>query len=242
VVRRLRDNYFNDQQNWVMKKSILLYLFFVLIAFIGMIFGKSLSGPHLRVWDIENIILLLLGILAIALLPKAGLPAFSLSDASSRKKMLLPLLLGIGFGLLDLLVIEFILPHPPHSSLPPYTQPFPYSLFLYFSGALEIEVFYRLIPITVVMLVFNKYWGGRYFIPAFWVIALLTSLREPLEQWPDGPSWFVAYSLITGIAMNFLQAWYFRKEGFMASLIIRWGHYLIWHILNGIVIQFLIIH
>lgn len=224
-----------------MKKSILLYLFFVLITFIGMLFGKSLSLPGLRVWEITNVLLLLLGLPVIALLSKAGLPPLFRSEVSLRKILLLPMLLGIGFGLLDLLVIELILPHPVHTTLPPYTQPFPYSLFLYFSGALEIEVFYRLIPITLVMYLFNNYWGGRYSNQAFWIIAILTSLREPLEQWPSGPSWFVVYALLTGFAMNFLQAWYCRKEGFLASLSVRWGHYLIWHILNGMVIEFFII-
>lgn len=91
------------------------------------------------------------------------------------------------------------------------------------------------------MYLFNNYWGERYSNQAFWIIAILTSLREPLEQWPSGPSWFVVYSLVTGFAMNFLQAWYCRKEGFLASLSVRWGHYLIWHILNGMVIEYFII-
>jgi len=206
-----------------------------------MLFGKSLSLPGLRVWEITNVLLLLLGVPVIALLSKAGLPPLFWSEVSLRQILLLPMLMGIGFGLLDLLVIELILPHPVHTKLPPYTQPFPYSLFLYFSGALVIEVFYRLIPITLVMYLFNNYWGGRYSNQAFWIIAILTSLREPLEQWPDGQGWFMVYALASGFMMNFIQALFFKKAGFIASLSLRCGHYLVWHILNGIIIQYFIL-
>jgi hypothetical protein len=66
----------------------------------------------------------------------------------------------------------------------------------------------------------------------------LTSIREPLEQLPDGEYWFVGYSLITGLLMNYYQAVYFKKAGFLASLTVRLGHYLFWHILLGIYVQY----
>lgn len=146
-------------------------------------------------------------------------------------------MIGLAFGLLDLIIIELILPHPVHQELPPpYTQPFPYSIFLYFSGALEIEVFYRLIPITLVLAIASRINNGRYLNAAFWIIAVLTALREPIEQFPNGPNWFVIYALVSGFTMNLLQAYYFRKQSFIASLSIRLSHYFVWHILNGILI------
>ena len=41
----------------------------------------------------------------------------------------------------------------------------------------------------------------------------------------------------TGFAMNFLQAIALQRIGFWGSLFIRLGHYLIWHIANGIMIE-----
>jgi hypothetical protein len=56
---------------------------------------------------------------------------------------------------------------------------------------------------------------------------------------PSGETWFVTYALISGFAMNFLQAIYFKKAGFIANLSLRLGHYLIWHILLGIYVEWI---
>jgi hypothetical protein len=82
------------------------------------------------------------------------------------------------------------------------------------------------------------YAEGKYFNAFFWTGAILTSLREPLEQLPNGETLFVVYSLLTGFLMNFLQAIYYKKSGFLASLAVRLGHYLFWHILLGIYVQY----
>ena len=129
--------------------------------------------------------------------------------------------------------------HPePYTELPPFLQPFPYSIFLYFSGALEIEVFYRLIPITLILLLGKWFSDGKYFNIFLWSAIILTSLREPLEQLPNGEFWFVTYYFLTGFLMNYLQAIYFKNAGFLASLTLRLGHYLFWHILLGLYVQY----
>ncbi|HCL04881.1 MAG TPA: hypothetical protein DHW64_02490 [Chitinophagaceae bacterium] len=226
-----------------MKKSIIFYGVFLLIAVIGIFYGNSISNQfeNLRIWHFENIAFLLIGLPFIFLQERAGLPTIYNSEPSLSTKLFKPLLIGILFGVADLIVIELILNTTGHSSLPPYTQPFPYSLFLYSSGAFEIEVFYRLIPITLVLLIFSKIKNGAYQPQAFIAIAILTAIREPIEQFSAGAAWFVAYSLITGFGMNFLQAIYFRKYGWASSVYIRLGHYLIWHILNGVYIQYFVL-
>jgi hypothetical protein len=224
-----------------MKKSLLIYIMFILVASAGIIYGSTINYPNLRLWEFQNILLLLIGVPFLFLLPKANLKFSNGDELSTKQEILIPACIGIFFGLLDLLVIEFILPHEKHTSLPPYTQPFPYSIFLYFSGALEIELFYRLIPIAIILFAFNKFKEGKYFNQAFFVAAILTSIREPLEQMPGSPGWFIVYSLITGFAMNYLQAYFFKTQSFISSLSIRLGHYLIWHVLNGIVIQYMVL-
>jgi len=226
-----------------MRKSIIFYCLFLLIACIGIFYGNSISGQytHLRIWSFEHLAVLLVGLPFIFLQEKAGLPAAYNSHLSLGTKLFKPLLIGILFGIADIIVIECMLNNTPHTSLPPYTQPFPYSLFLYSSGAFEIEVFYRLIPITLVLFIFSKIKNGAYQYHAFMVMAVLTSLREPIEQLPSGTTWFIVYSITTGFAMNFLQAIFFKKQGWASSVYIRLGHYLVWHILNGIYIQYIVL-
>lgn len=221
------------------RNSLIFYFSFLAIAAAGIIYGSQLTNdyPDLRLWPWSNIALLLIGLPFVFLQKEVGLPAVWDDQIPLTKRILQPVLIGILFGLADWLLIEFFLRQEPHNGLPPYTQPFPYAIFLYSSGAFEIEVFYRLVPVTVVLLLFTKIKQGRYWIPAFWTIAILSSVREPFEQFPDGPAWFILYALISGFAMNFLQVWYYRKAGFSASLFLRLGHYLIWHIFNGWLIE-----
>lgn len=226
-----------------MRRTILAYLIFTAIAVVGIFYGKQIESANqgLRIWNLENIAMMLIGLPFALLLPRAGLPHFTPAPLISKKQILIPIMIGVIFGILDVIIIEWALPHSPHTTLPPYTQPFPYSLFLYFSGAFEIEVFYRLIPLTILLLFFHRYKNGKYVGAAFYTGAILTSLREPLEQWPQGPVWFVVYALTTGVGMNFIQALLFRREGFFSALSVRLGHYLIWHIANGVMIQYLLL-
>lgn len=217
----------------------MFYAAFLLLAAVGIVYGNTLHDPWpgLRLWDWSDWAWLLAGIPFLFLQAKAGLPEVWDERQRLRNRLYFPLGYGILFGLADLIIIEHILPHPPHSTLPPYTQPFPYSVFLYGSGGFEVEVFYRLIPITLGMLFLQRWREGRFAQAGFVTLAILTALREPLEQWPSGPAWFVAYALASGFAMNMLQALLLRKLGFAAPVAVRMGHYLIWHILNGILIQ-----
>ncbi len=227
--------------NLNVRKNLFTYLLFILIVVAGVFYGTQIGTlyPNLRLWNLENILLLTIGIPFIFFQTKAEFPNFWEPGISSKTRFVIPLLIGAGFGLLDLFVFKIILHPEPYSELPPFLQPFPYSIFLYFSGALEVEIFYRLIPLTLILLLGKWYKNGKYLNYFFWTAAALTALREPLEQLPDGGVLLLTYSLLTGFLMNFLQAIYFRKAGFLASLTLRLGHYLIWHILLGVYVQFL---
>ncbi|ULQ55215.1 hypothetical protein KJS94_11235 [Flavihumibacter rivuli] len=219
--------------------SLITYLVLVALTIIGLFYGRSITGQHefLRVWDWSNILLMLVGIPFILFQPEAGFPELWAPKVSNRQRIIQPVLIGVIFGLLDLLVVKVMMHPEPYTSLPPFLQPFPYSIFLYVSGAFEIEVFYRLIPLTLVMWLASRYKNGRHWETIFWVMACLTALCEPLEQFPSGSVAFILYAFLSGFLMNFLQALYFRKAGFLASLFLRLGHYLVWHILLGIYVE-----
>lgn len=220
--------------------NLIIYCLFILIAAVGIFYGNAIKSSHLflRIWNYENLLLLFVGIPFLFLQSNASLPNFLEVGISNKQRLLKPILIGSVFGLLDIIVIKLLLHPEPYTELPPFLQPFPYSIFLYFSGALEIEVYYRLIPLTIISLLGKWILNGKYFYIFLWTGIILTSLREPLEQFPNGELWYISYALFTGFLMNFLQAIYLKNAGFLASITLRLGHYLFWHIFLGIYVQY----
>ncbi|MGV3540765.1 MAG: hypothetical protein ACO1OQ_13205 [Rufibacter sp.] len=223
------------------KKSLLTYGFFLLLVLLSYFWGQSTlqEFPTIRLVTLDGLAWLLVAIPFLWIQPQAGLPNIWDSKVETKQRIWMPIAIGLVFGALDILVVKIILHPEPYTELPPFLQPFPYSLGLYFSGALYVEVFYRLVPITLVLWLEQKIWKGKYAVSAFWTMALLTSLRETLEQFPDGGEmWFVTYSWVACLAFNFLQAVYLKKGGFLAMLLIRLSHYLLWHILLGVYVEY----
>ena len=171
-----------------------------MIAFVGSLYGNAIRSNYsfLQVWDIQNVFLLLLGFPFLFLQTKAGLPNLWDAIVPNKQRLLSPAFIGAIFGILDNIVIKIILHPEPYTELSPFLQPFPYSGFLYSSGAFEIEVFYRLIPLTIILLVGKWVAKGKYFQACFWTGAVLTALREPLKQLPGEGKGLIIYSLITG--------------------------------------------
>ncbi|MCU0373799.1 MAG: hypothetical protein MUF24_00695 [Chitinophagaceae bacterium] len=223
------------------KSSIVFAGFVSLIIVATIITGNLLqqSGvAGLRIWPWQQL-WLVPAFFAVALLQqKAGLPPVT-SRFGRVPQRAAPWLWGIVFGLLDVLVIKIILHPEPYTSLPPFLQPFPYALLLFSSGAFEVDFTYRLLPLTVILL-FAGYATNaalrKYLIIG---IGILSSLAEPLLQLPGGAPWFIAYAFISGLAMNGLQYYFLVKNGFAACYAVRLGHYLVWHILLGLYVQFI---
>lgn len=222
-------------------QNLSLYLFFLFIAFIGILYGNSIKSNFLflRIWDPINLAFLALGFPFLIIQRKTGIPDFLEKRISNNSRFLQPIIIGFLFGLLDIFVFKIILHPQPYEELPPFLQPFPYSLFLFFSGALEIEVFYRLIPLSLFLIFGNWFFQGKYHTTFFVIGAILTSIREPLEQLPQGSLILIIYCFTSGFIMNYIQAIYIKKYGFLATFSIRLSHYFLWHILLGIYVQFI---
>lgn len=220
--------------------NLFVYLSFLVIALIGIFYGNAIKNEFefLRIWDTSNILLLLLGIPFLFLFDRLHIPNLWDNNIPFQNKLYWPIIIGAVFGLLDIFVLKILVHPEPYTSLPPYLQPFPYSLFLFFSGALEIEVFYRLIPISLILLISLVVKKNSYSNYFFWIASVLTAIREPLEQLPSEGTLLIIYSFFTGFLMNFFQAIYFKKYGFLSCLFIRLGHYLFWHILLGVYVEF----
>ncbi len=226
------------------KKSILVFTVLLLIAMITVVWGQSIAATQnsIRVWNWSSWLMLLAGLPFIFIQKEAGLPELLNTSVSNRQRFWQPLLIGFLFAIPDVIIVGFLMHPEPYTSLPPFLQPFPYSLSLYSSGALDIEIFYRLIPITLLLwLISEKLLKGKHREIVFWSVAILTAIREPLEQWPSGNTLFILYALGSGFAMNLWQAYQYKKAGFLGALMIRYGHYLIWHILLGVYIEFFVL-
>lgn len=210
------------------------------IIIITIIYGGVLEQPGIMVrkWEWNNLLLMLPILPLLFLQQKASLPGLNTINDKSYG-WISTFGVGILFGLLDVIIIKFILHPEPYQELPPFLQPFPYSTFLYTAGALEIELYYRMIPLTLFLLIDALVFKGRMRTVFIVSLAVITSCIEPLQQFPEGALWFIIYATVSGVAMN---AWQFRsylKYGFAASLAVRLGHYLIWHILLGIYVEFI---
>ncbi len=184
-------------------------------------------------------ILAVLGLGGLWLARRCGLPGFWNPDLPAFRKWLLPVLLGICFGVLaigvDALtgwtdVIERKL------GIPSIHIEFPASLLIYPGGAVIVNVIYYLIPIPLlVWLISSVLLRGRFREPVFWTVGALAAAIEPLTQdlsYP-GPAWVALVVLFSDYALNLAQVALFRRGGFFATVLLRVSFYLIWHVVWG---------
>lgn len=218
--------------------SLWLYAAFILLTVVTALVGSTLTAPAIRLFGVDGVLLVALGGLGIWLAPRTGFADLLDARVSGWQRFGRPLLIGLAFGLADLLLYKLVMHPEPVTSLTPFMQPFPYSILLYGSGALYTDCLYRLIPIPLLMWLI-----GRFLLHdqknerLFWVLAGLTSLVEPLEQLITDSPGLIIYSFGTGYAMNLLQAIFFRRYGFLAGLSIRLGHYALWHVGFGLAVE-----
>jgi hypothetical protein len=218
---------------------LLAYLPLPVLATVAFFVGRYLSADSaaIRLVGIDALMLAVVGMALVLLQPAAGLPQLVDPAVSSVQRWIVPLVIGAAFGCADVFVIEGVLRNTPHEFLPPYLQPFPYSLLLYGTGAVYIEVLYRLAPLTIILALARRFLKSGRMPVVFWIAAILLSMIEPIQQFVGEPAWFAVYAGITGFGMNLLQALYYRRSGWFGALAIRYGHYLIWHIALGIYVE-----
>ncbi len=186
----------------------------------------------------------LLGLLGAWLSSRTGFPDALAANISNRQRLFLPLLLGMGIALLEV-GVELIT----HGTRllaadlgGQFNVNFPASLIVYPSGVPMIEAYYRLFPLPFLLFVIsNLILRKRGQAATFWVLAIILSLLEPLSQMgsvalsqssrlPAGWEAMVIPAAVLTYALNLSQAFAFRRYGLLASVAIRLGEYLIWHI------------
>jgi hypothetical protein len=191
----------------------------------------------------------LIGLAGLWLADRTGfMPALD-PRVSNRQRYLIPLLIGGGIGavasILDLVThgTQFI---AENMGVDSFNTDYPLSLFVYTSGTVVVEAVFRLFLLPVLFwlisyVVLKKRWQEQ----TFWVLILIFSFLEPLGQlsgqmtpavMENFGQFFVMMflpMLLTNYPMGVVQAYVFRKSGFLASFTVRIGFYVIWHILYG---------
>jgi len=181
-----------------------------------------------------------LGLAGIWLSHRTGFPAAWDPAVPLRRRFAYPVLIGIALGVFLSIADSFVhwtATFARDSGLPSFNAPFPGSLLFYPGGAILVEVVYRLLPIPLLLWLFTVVSRGRGQEIAFWALAALTSLIEPVQQdLPDfraGTEIAVFLNFDGDYALNFTQAFMFRRYGFLTSIVVRVAFYLVWHVAYG---------
>jgi hypothetical protein len=180
-----------------------------------------------------------LGVAGVTLSERTGFPP-AWEKGSARSRLLIPALWGIGFGLLAIATdaaTGWTNALAAKLGQPSIHIPFPASVLIYPGGAVIVEILYRLFLIPVLLwIVSSLLLRGKGREATFWTLAALTSLLEPLGDLGlrDQGLPTMAAVFVQDYALNFTQAWIFRRRGFLAAIAVRVAFYVVWHVLRGL--------
>ena len=177
---------------------------------------------------------------AVWLGPRAGLPDLWDPNIPPRKRLLLPAVVGLGLGTVNLAVHAFTglaQSMAEAANVPSINAPFPASILFYSGGAIVVEALYRLIPITVLLwLIAGVILRKRGQATVFWGVALLASLLEPIGQMSMVAGHLPVVLVVgaTMYGMNLFEAYLLWRCGFLAPLAFRVAFYFVWHVVGGV--------
>jgi hypothetical protein len=182
-----------------------------------------------------------LGFIGIVLSHQTGFPAAWDDRVTNRQRFLIPATIGALLGLLQSALNNVFNWTGFFSQVVgrPFNPPWPGSVPFFTSGAIEVEVLYRLLPVSLLLwLVSSLLLRGRAQSQVFWVLAVLSSLLEPMDQdlrdlGTGAPVAQVGAGFAVDFALNFAQAVMFRRSGFLAAIVTRVAFYMVWHVAYG---------
>jgi|SRR5215469_10292852 len=224
--------------------DLMAYLAFVkiIITFAPAVFRSTVQAKVFA-WP-AIAIFTAIGFLGVFLADRTCFPSAWGGDLSAWRRFLTPTLWGLALGGLAIATdavtgwTELV---AAQMHLPSIHINWPASLLIYPGGAIIVEVIYRILLIPLLLwLVSSLILRGRSQEGVFWILAVLTSLLEPLSQDLNavlhGPQQFTfAIVFAEDFALNFVQASIFRKYGFLSAIWVRVVFYLLWHVLWPVV-------
>jgi hypothetical protein len=231
---------------WVRYNSIIIWLLLVaytgVVAFlVTVIFPvQFLDTTQSGFFEARGILALgVMGMIGVWISMYTGFPNAWDAKVTNRQRLLIPVVAGALFGALFLatdLITGLARLQQERFNIPATDLPFPASLFIYSAGAIFLEVVFRLLPIPLLLGLFSifvRHERAREIF--FWILAILTSLIEPASQSVGTqvlPPLAMGFVLLQQFGFNLLQAGFFRKYGYLASIIARIAFYVPYHYLG----------
>ena len=191
------------------------------------------------------LILAVMGFVGLLLARRTGFADIWDEMVSNRQRLLIPCIVGLIYGVVTvapLLLGESNRLHPLATGSDVHVK-FPLSIPYYVYGALLLEIFLRLFCVPLlVWLISSVILRGKWQTPVFWFAACVVAFYEPMPYMiedfagtrPFGYL-YVVFSTVIGslFISNVIAAYLFRRYGFLAPVVMRLSHYLIWHIIYG---------
>jgi hypothetical protein len=177
-----------------------------------------------------------LGLIGVWLSMHTGFPNAWDSKIKNRQRLVIPIVTGLLLGTLFLatdLVTGLSRLQQEQFNIPATDIAFPASVFVYSAGAIFLEVVFRLFTIPLLLgIAYLFVRDSKAREAAFWILAILTSLIEPLAQSPGTqllPPLALGFVLLQQFGTNMVQAAFFRKYGFVAAILVRVAFYVPFH-------------
>jgi len=223
--------------NWPqsIKPYVVLMVIMVILAGLQSALPLEINQGQQMSWVII-IVAALLGLVGLVLAPKAGFPEMWDPNISTKQRFWFPFVVGFGLGIIMVLFDQI---RPLGTEI---QTRFPDSLIVFLLAGLVEEIIVHLFLTTLlVWLISGVILRNRYQETIFWLVAVGVSILYWLLQISAINSYFPEkFSVTLAIQMLFIiattitvGAYYFRKSGFLAALSLRYGFYLIWHIIWG---------
>ena len=113
--------------------------------------------------------------------------------------------------------------------------PYPESLLFYPAMGFLVEVLFHVLPLAVLLLLFNTIFKTTASPLLVWVAMVIVALLEPTYQvmMDPYPIWALITVWVNLFLFNMLQLLTFRQYDFVSMFALRLFYYLFWHIIWG---------
>jgi hypothetical protein len=231
---------------WERYNSLIIWLF--LVAYLGLaaflvtvvfpvqFIDRSQSG----LFEPQGVIAIgIMGLIGVWLSMRTGFPNAWDVRVSNKQRLFIPIVTGFLLGSLFLatdLITGMSRLLQEQLNIESTDVAFPASIFVYSAGAIFVEVIYRLLTIPLLLGMISIFVRGQNAREkVFWMLALLTSIIEPLTN--TAASQVLAplqltFVLVQSFSANLLQAVFFRKYGFVAAILLRIAFYIPTHVIG----------
>ena len=229
---------YNSPIIWLLLVAYLgLAAFLVTVVFPVQFVDRSQSG----LFESQGVIAIgVMGLIGVWLSMRTGFPDAWDARISNTQRLIIPIIAGLLLGSLFLatdLITNMSQLQQEHLNMQATDVAFPASIFVYSAGAIFVEVVYRLFTIPLLLgmtSIIVRGQGAREKV--FWMLAILTSLIEPLTN--AAASQYLAplalaFVLVQVFGANLLQAAFFRKYGFLAAILLRVAFYIPFHMIGS---------